>query len=263
MAEPSKPKQAITGSIAIKRPSNTKYKLYVGTPCYGSTFSAEYVMSLFSLLVSPAKDNVGFKFGYFDYADVVIARNYLASDFYYNSPDCTHLLFIDDDMGYDPALIADMLRLNEDVVGTLYPKRHVDLKKLHAAKDMPFEKALAQSLEFIGTIRNPQQRKNDFVSVSQCGTGIMLISRRCIDKMVATLPGIVDTSNFKKLPFGEKLTKMIMPFNKVVVKGSELSEDFSFCHRWIEGCGGKVWASTHRNIRHAGRMVYNSKYADL
>jgi hypothetical protein len=263
MAEPPKPRPKITGSIAIKKPSTTRYKLYIATPCYGSTFAAEYVMSLFSLLVSPAKDNVSFKFCYFDYADVVIARNYLVTDFYYKSPDCTHLLFIDDDMGFDPALIADMLRLNEDVVGTIYPKRAIDLKKLHAAKDLPFEKALAKSLEMIGSIRVPQQRKNEFASVSQCGTGIMLISRKCIDTMVEKLPGIVDTTGFKKLPFGDKFEKMVKPFDKITVKDLELSEDFSFCHRWIEGCGGTVWASTHRDIRHAGRMVYSGKYADL
>jgi len=81
--------------------------------------------------------------------------------------------------------------------------------------------------------------------------------------MIKVMPGIVDTKSFKALPFGNKFEKMVTPFDKVVVNGMELSEDFSFCHRWIEGCGGKVWASIHRNIRHAGRMVYDSKYSDL
>jgi hypothetical protein len=148
------------------------------------------------------------------------------------------------------------------VAGTLYPKRKIDLKKLHAAKDMPFEKAMANALEFIRTVRKPMERKNQFVSVTCCGTGIMLISRAYIHKMISTIPDLVDTKRFKRLPYGEKFTKVITPFNTNITEESELSEDFSFCKRWIDDCGGKVWAHTERNIRHAGRMIYSSRYAD-
>jgi hypothetical protein len=121
---------------------------------------------------------------------------------------------------------------------------------------------MAHSLEFIGAVRKPMERKNQFVSVTRCGTGIMLISRACIDKMIADIPSIVDTKRFKRLPYGEKFTKVITPFNTIITEENELSEDFSFCKRWIDDCGGKVWAHTERNIRHAGRMVYSSRYAD-
>jgi hypothetical protein len=263
MAEPAK-KAVIRGSLGpLRRPSSARFKLYIATPSYGSSFSAEYVRSLYGLLTSPARNAVDFVFSYFDFADVVFARNYLVSDFYFHHADCTHLLFIDDDMGYEPALISDMLQLNAAVAGTLYPKRKIDLKKLHAAKDMPFEKALANSLEFIGTIRKPMERKNQFVSVNRCGTGIMLISRACVEKMITVLPELVDTKRFKRLPYGEKFTKAITPFNPITTEDQELSEDFSFCKRWIDDCGGKVWAHTGRNIRHAGRMVFSSRYADL
>jgi hypothetical protein len=73
----------------------------------------------------------------------------------------------------------------------------------------------------------------------------------------------VDTKRFKRLPYGEKFTKVITPFNTIITEDQELSEDFSFCKRWIDDCGGKVWAHAERNIRHAGRMVFSSRYADL
>ncbi len=261
MSEPAKPRR-IQGHIQIKRPAPGRAKLCIATPSYGGRFSAEYVASLFSLLTRPER---GFDCAFIqiDFADVVVARNYLLSNFYYRFQSCSHLLFLDDDMGFEPALIDEMLALGEDVVGTLYPKRKIDLKKLHASGDVPFEKALARSLEFIGDLRRPLERRSGFSSVTRCGTGIMLISRACIDAMIAALPDLVDTERVRQMPFAEKFPQFLTAFDKIVEGGLELSEDFSFCKRWIDSCGGKVWAHTGRNIRHVGRHVFESKFADL
>ena len=261
MTEPAKHKVVIKGHLDPKRAA-APVKIYLATPSYGSTFAAEYVRSLYMLLSSRPKRPVEYLFAYFDYADVVVARNYLISDFYFKHADCSHLLFIDDDMGFDAGLIAEMLELGEPIVGTLYPKRRIDLRKLHAAKDLPFDKALARSVEFIGDIRKPMERKGPFVSVNRCGTGIMLISRACLDTMIAKLPDLVDTHRFKRMPYGDRFTKVITPFDKIRTEDSELSEDFSFCKRWIDDCGGKIWAHTSRDIHHAGRLVVTSKYTD-
>jgi hypothetical protein len=156
-----------------------------------------------------------------------------------------------------------MIALNEPLVGTLYPKRRIDLKKLHAAADMPYEKALAHSVEFIGAVRKPMRGKGTFLSVDRCGTGIMLISRGCIETMIARLPELVDTRRFKGMPFAKKFTRFITPFDKIKTDDLEWSEDFSFCRRWVNDCGGMIWAHTSRNIRHAGAMVVDTKYADL
>jgi hypothetical protein len=38
--------------------------------------------------------------------------------------------------------------------------------------------------------------------------------------------------------------------------GAMLGEDYSFCQKWREGCGGEVWALTDADIRHVGDMAY-------
>jgi len=260
MSEASpKTSRSIRGTLA--RPTGTR-AVYIATPAYGATFAGDYVRSLFMLLRSKRKLPTEFLFHYFDYADVVVARNYLVSDFYFNHPQCTHLLFLDDDMGFEASLVSDMLDLGEPLVGTIYPKRKLDLKKLHAAGDLPFEKALAKSLEFIGAESRPQMEKSGFISVAQCGTGIMLISRDCIDEMVEKLPDIVDAKRFKRMPFAHRFTRFITPFDKIKTGEIELSEDFSFCLRWREGCGGTIWAKPDANIRHIGQMSFAGKYTD-
>jgi hypothetical protein len=35
-----------------------------------------------------------------------------------------------------------------------------------------------------------------------------------------------------------------------------MGEDYSFCHKWREGCGGDVWALVDANVRHVGDMAY-------
>jgi len=250
-------------SVTIKGRIGADTRIYIGTPAYGGNFSAEYVQSLFRLLNARPKRPVEYKFSYFDYADIVTSRNYLISDFFFNNEHMTHLLFLDADMGFEPSLIADMIALNEPLVGTIYPKRRIDLKKLHAAKDMPYEKALAHSVEFIGYVRTPMQGKGSFISVNHCGTGILLISRACVETMIAKLPDLVDTRRFKGLPFANKFTRIITPFDKIKTEDAEWSEDYSFCRRWTVDCGGMIWANTSSNIRHAGAMVVDTKYADL
>jgi hypothetical protein len=249
-------------SVTIKGRIGPDRRVMIATPAYGSAFSAEYVQSLFRLMTARPRRPVEYRFAYIDYADIVTARNYLISDFFYNHPDRTHILFLDDDMGFEPELIEEMIVLNEPVVGTIYPKRHIDLKKLHAAKDLPFETALARSVEFIGEVRKPMQGKGSFISVNHCGTGIMLISRQCIETMIEKLPALVDTKRLRGLPFADKFTRFITPFDKIKTDDAEWSEDYSFCRRWVFDCGGNIWAHTNRNIRHAGRMVVDTRFGE-
>jgi hypothetical protein len=45
--------------------------------------------------------------------------------------------------------------------------------------------------------------------------------------------------------------------------GGALSEDLSFCKRWVAGCGGEIWADTESTISHHGSWTYTGRYADL
>ena len=41
-----------------------------------------------------------------------------------------------------------------------------------------------------------------------------------------------------------------------------LSEDLSFCDRWINQCGGEVWAKVDRKIGHIGMQMFAGNYMD-
>jgi hypothetical protein len=42
-----------------------------------------------------------------------------------------------------------------------------------------------------------------------------------------------------------------------------LSEDMSFCYRWINQCGGEIWANVNHRISHVGPFDYAIRYASI
>ncbi len=238
-------------------------KINISSPCYGGKYTTSFVNSMISLLNTWKDFDIDYIFSEIDTTDVEVARNILLSNFYFNKLDCTHILFIDNDMGYRSSMINRMLKLREDVVGVVSPRRQIDLKKLHASSDVPFETALARSVDFILNPSNEAVEKDGFIQVYTCGSGIMLISRDCITKMADCCPDIIDKVYHKRIPFAKDFEVFLTPFNKITVEGHKLSEDFSFCYRWVEHCHGKIFANIDSNIRHVGTQVVESKLKDL
>jgi len=237
-------------------------KINIATPCYGAQYSGSYVRTLYRLLSNPALRRVQFSFSDIDCADIVVARNYLISNFYFMKPECSHILFWDDDMGFEPDLLTQMLQLEKDVVGVIYPRRAVNFGRMHAHSDQPFAKAYARACDFIGGGFPNPDAGDTFVKVRQCGTGVLLISRACIDTMVRKCPAIVDKKRFKNLGFANRFEAFLTPFNKIDFGDSELGEDFSFCHRWVEECGGEIHASVSHAVEHVGQLTVKTRYLD-
>lgn len=262
-----KPPQTITGSLpqitkqAQQQPRPpAPVKINIATPAYRSEYVGAYVRSFYMLLSMGPAHNVRFSFQDIDYADIVTSRNFLVSNWYFNKPDCSHMLFLDSDMGFEAELIFEMLRLRQELVGALYQRRSVDMRKLHSLSAVPYEEALAQSCEFIGRAIGKSPWPG-FVEADHVGTGIMLISRACIDKMVQKNPALISDTRSKDMPFHKEIPRMLTVFDKVQFDGKELSEDFSFCYRWRQECGGKVWANITRKIGHVSSYVLETRFA--
>ena len=46
-------------------------------------------------------------------------------------------------------------------------------------------------------------------------------------------------------------------FSKVRVGDILLSEDFSFCHRWVNECAGEIWCKIDSYARHLGEFKFS------
>jgi hypothetical protein len=80
--------------------------------------------------------------------------------------------------------------------------------------------------------------------------------------MLKKLPGLSDAKAKDSTPLAKDLKRLIRAFDAVTVDGARLSDDFAFCHRWHEGCGGEIWANIEAPVTHLGLHRFTARYAD-
>ena len=137
-------------------------KLMIATPMYGGNCSGIFTKSTNDLCTASAKYGIDITFYYlFNESLITRARNYCVDEFMRS--DCTHLLFIDSDIGFNFRDVYTLMHLCEpgmDVVTGPYPKKTIAWEKVKLAvdkgygKDNPFELA-----NFVGDyVFNPFMR---------------------------------------------------------------------------------------------------------
>lgn len=218
--------------------------LFIATPTADAIMLAGYVEALVRL--SDHLDQAGIRHSYhtLDGADLVVQRNQLTHSFL--TSDCSHLLFIDSDMAFPPDLADALLAADKAVIGTVYPKRMLDVAMLgRKLGERSYPDALATTYGWNVRILGRSVATDDrFCRVDGLGGGFLLIRRDCFDTLLARtdVPYVIGDARrpkvrafFRDMPLGEEV----------------LDLDYAFCRRWID-CGGEVWAYPSADIRHCG-----------
>lgn len=232
----------------------------LGTPCYGGLVTHVYMESILKMVAYGATQNVMFTLGMLAHDSLVPrARNKLMAKFL-DTPNLTHLFFIDADLGFPPEAIKRMIDLDEDVVAGMYP-----LKVIHwpqVAKKAGAETAEtlpASGLNYVGIPCKGDEReeKNGFVTGEYAGTGFMLIKREAALKMVEAYPETKFKTAQTYPPEKNPSDNNYNLFDCIVdpETGTYLSEDFTFCHRWRK-LGGKIWLDRETTLSHIGGYTY-------
>jgi FkbM family methyltransferase len=176
--------------------------------------------------------------------DVEWVRGYALSLFYDVLKEYTHLLFVDDDMGFQPEVVVDMVAFGEPVVGALYRKKITTVEWA------------------VSGVEKPESR-GPFLEVEGLGMGCFLIRRDAVTAMIEKFPDLIDTrkSSINDLMKKTGMNRLLDFFRCIQGETGKVSEDFSFCRRWRE-TGGKVWAVTHHKITHVGPHPFDGHYAE-
>jgi len=176
--------------------------------------------------------------GTYSWPDIADLRNMVLSVWYDTMPGSSHLLFVDDDMGFPPELILDMLAFNEPVVGVIYPKK------------TPVRQWVGSGIE------GDRQYRPGFLEVEGIGAGVLLIQREAISRMIERYPELIgDHMVIEEMKvIGAERTLRF--FDCILTPGGKVSEDISFCRRWRE-IGGTVWASVAYEIQHTGPWTFS------
>jgi hypothetical protein len=243
--------------------------ILIGTPTYDGTVHTSYFNSLMNLtsLFNIKHRGINFQHFFLRSSMVAFARNIYATAVI-EDPSLTHLLFIDADMGFKPSLIEKLIELGKPVVASAAPHKFLDPVSFHQTSrrlsDPRVAAAVAQG--YAGDELLPKHVDPDwptgFVKSTHAGTGIMLIERSALEAMSARYPELWVTGKPLSYAGAPRITNVFQCFASVTrPDGFILGEDWSFCERWTEGCGGEIWVCVDEDVTHTGNMTFSGNYS--
>tara|TARA_B110000503_G_scaffold35548_1_gene58119 strand:- start:1729 stop:2598 length:870 start_codon:yes stop_codon:yes gene_type:complete len=253
-----------------------KQRLFIGTPMYGGQCTGIYTKSTNDLSMLCSTHKIPMKY-YFLFNESLIqrARNYIVDEFMRS--DCTHLLFIDADIGFDPrdALALLALQISDpekyDIVCGPYPKKTIAWEKVSIAaqqgigKDNPFELEQYTSDFVFNPVAGIKQFKlSEPVQVAEGGTGFMLITRAALEKYRDSYPELAYRPDHVRTEQFDGSRDIHAYFDCIIDPKSRryLSEDYFFCHKARE-IDLKVWMCPWMKINHVGSYIFKGNMGTL
>lgn len=239
-------------------------KTFVATPMYGGLCTGFYAQSLMRLQMAMNQNGWQMASSFmFNESLIERARNSLAHAFM--KTDCTHLLFIDADIRFEPEHVIALFDADKDVICGIYPKKEINWNEVSNAiqRGVPIEHLkhhtgswVVNLVGYEGTVTVPQ---NEPLEIWAGGTGMMLIKREVLEKMRDVVPSykndVVDLSGTNKPQ--EEISQFfacsIEPETQRL-----LSEDYHFCRTW-RNMGGKIYAAPWMNLGHIGSYVFEGQ----
>jgi hypothetical protein len=252
-----------------------KHKIFVATPMYGGVCGGQYCKSSTDLSSLAAQYGMDIRFFYlFNESLITRARNYLVDEFLRS--DCTHLMFIDSDIGFDPndvialSVIAEAGNDKEIVCGP-YPKKCIAWEKIKRAVDKGFADKNPENLEkYVGDyVFNPKEGTGSIpldepVEVLEGGTGFMMIQRSALEKFAAAYPQYSYLPDHVRTEHFDGTREILQYFQAEIDPKSKryLSEDYWFCQKMWD-IGVKTWLCPWMKLQHTGAYVFGGSLIDL
>lgn len=212
-------------------------KVFVATPAYKDV-TIEYAQSLFHAGLYCKERNIELipqimlSSCFVDIARSVLVKKFLETD-------CTHLFFVDADIGFESHAISGLVEAGVPVAVGVYRKREPKLR-------------------FAAQIHEPQEFKGPWLRMDRAATGFMCIERRVLVEM----SGRVKSCKVAK----EGWVPMVFDTKK---EGTFVGEDYCFCDDYTklfnEGVFDQpIWAYPDINFNHAGYEgnLYNALEAE-
>jgi len=218
-----------------------KPHVLICTPCHSGKVDINYHISMLLAGHQLARSGADYTLDFNVGMSVDWARSQMASRFL-NSPDYTHLLFIDDDMVFAADLPLRLLQENVDIVAVPYRRKQRDVKfnirhgvRVKTIPDRPY-----------------------MVGVESIATGMMMIRRNVFETLAPKVPEFLydDKGEKGRLFFRHELVD-----DEMVGGVSYMGEDYNFCRLAREN-GFDIWAYVDEEIGHVGNYVFEGKYSD-
>lgn len=218
----------------------SKVKLFIAIPTRGTTsisFSESLAVSCFALAQAKAR----FQIAYHQANNFVdMSRNKLLARFL--ASDCTHIWFIDDDMGWNAEVILKMLEENKDFLAGIGPL------KTDSGED--FACNLYSNSDGTTVI---EPGPNYLMQAQFVGGAFVLLKREMVEKMRDRYPELRSAAVDPEHGYS---------FFESKYRPLWMTEDYVFCERWRE-IGGEIWCFPNISFTHQGTKDWAGNYFEF
>lgn len=261
--------------IEVSTEELRKYSIFLGTPMYGGNCAGMFCKSTNDLARLCAAHGIEVK-EYFLFNESLVqrARNYVVDEFLRS--ECTHLMFIDSDIGFSAKDVLSLLAIQVSdpekyqIMTGPYPKKTIAWEKVKSAVKNGKGENPSELAFYAGDyVFNPSKNVTSFridepVEVAEGGTGFMLIPRSVLEKYAAAYPELsykpdhVRTENFDG---SREITAF---FDCAIDPESKryLSEDYFFCKKARE-IGITIHMCPWMNLQHVGTYIFRGSMAAI
>ena len=252
-----------------------KRKLFVAAPMYGGQCAGLFCRSTNDLSAAAVHYGIELRYYYlFNESLITRARNYCVDEFLRS--DCTHLMFIDSDIGFNAQDVITMLAMmgedsEYDILCGPYPKKCIAWEKIKVAVDKGIADKDPNVLEkFVGDyVFNPAGGQTEIpigepVEVLESGTGFMMIQRRAFEKYKEAYPQFMYKPDHVRTAAFDGSREIMAYFDCIIDPETKryLSEDYMFC-QYARKAGCKVWLAPWIQLQHVGSYIFGGSLADL
>lgn len=219
----------------------SKLRLLIATPCGNHRLHQTYVKSLIETIVTLRE--LGATVAWSEIsgsanlpnARAILMGRFLASDY-------THMLQVDDDMGWSVGDVIKMLSHKRDFIagaGILQGNRGFAATSMdELGNAVPFELEMPSGL----------------LSMTSVGGAFVLVTKACMQKMADSYPELEFTPIRGLRCWGV--------YHPDIAGKLDVGEDYVFCKRW-KAIGGKVWVMPSVRLSHAGETLMIGAFEDV
>lgn len=225
--------------------------LMLATPSATNQYCGDYVESL--IITKENIEHFGGNMAWQKFpgcSDLCHARNKLLGNFV-KMEQYTHLLIVDDDMGWVADDVIRMLLLDKDFISGAGPKKQFPKEFCCSNRDDKTDEKIFPNFYHAG--------ETLLCDMNYVGAGFVLISRNCAVKM---------TESYQDLAYFDSFDKQMEVglYDPITITKNDgkyrYFDDFAFCYRW-RMIGGKVVIVPDIRLKHTGNYTFEGQLTEM
>lgn len=249
-----------------------KKRFMLATPMYDGVARVGYIQSLINLTKICVANNIEYEHFFLGNESLITrARNYCVDSFLRSS--CTHLVFVDADISFNPLDLLFMIYFVDGldvkdsqyhVMSGAYPKKGISWEKIKKAVDSGLADENPNILEkYVGDYAfNLMPGVKSFnaleiIQIRHAATGFLCVHRSVFEKYIEKYPDKAYTPDHTRMEHFDGSRKIHCFFDTEIDDETDryLSEDYMFS-KYVNKMGVKTWLCPWFKLDHTGTYVF-------